>query len=121
MESEVLHAFHNDNFVLWKTSAPNCVLALLKNTQLAESLRIWYLYRDTVKDNLGYGNYHLQDLVWWNGNIRLKTKKFLEKVYFRSQILEHPSIGEYWNIFGVPVLPENFLRRMVRAWNLYFE
>ena len=27
-----------------------------------------------------------------------------EKVYFRSQILEHPSIGEYWNIFGVLVL-----------------
>ena len=30
-----------------------------------------------------------------------------EKVYFRSQILERPSIGEYWNISGVPVLPEN--------------
>ena len=28
LESEVLHTFHNDNFVLWKTSAPNCVLAL---------------------------------------------------------------------------------------------
>ena len=40
LESEVLHAFHNDNFVLWKTNAPNCVLALLKNTQLAESLRV---------------------------------------------------------------------------------
>ena len=33
----------------------------------------------------------------------------LEKVYFRSQILEHPSIGEYWNISGVPVLPENVI------------
>ena len=32
-----------------------------------------------------------------------------EKVYFRSQILECPSIGEYWNIFGVQVLPENVL------------
>ena len=85
LESEVLHTFHNDNFVLWKTSAPNCVLALLKNTQLAESLRIWYLYRDTVKDNLGYGNYHLQDLVWWNGNIRLKTKKF----FFYEEWFEH--------------------------------
>ena len=27
-----------------------------------------------------------------------------EKVYFRSQILERPSIGEYWNIFGVRAL-----------------
>ena len=24
----------------------------------------------------------------------------MEKVYFRSQILERPSTGEYWNIFG---------------------
>ena len=31
-------------------------------------------------------------------------EKKLEKVYFRSQILERPSIGEYCNIFGVPVL-----------------
>ena len=29
------------------------------------------------------------------------------KVYFRSHILERPSIGEYWIISGVPVLPEN--------------
>ena len=60
-----------------KTNAPNCVLSLLCNTQLAESLRVWYLYRDKMKDNLGYGNYHLQDFVWWNRNIRLKTKKIL--------------------------------------------
>ena len=76
LESEVLHTFNNDSSILWKTNAPNCVLALLCNTQLAESLRVWYLYRDKMKDNLGYGNYHLQDFVWWNRNIRLKTKKF---------------------------------------------
>ena len=28
----------------------------------------------------------------------------LEKVYFRSQILECTSIGEYWNISGVPII-----------------
>ena len=31
------------------------------------------------------------------------------EVYFRSQKLKHPSIGEYWNISGVPVLPENVI------------
>ena len=36
-------------------------------------------------------------------------KTDLEKVYLRSQILERPSIGQYWNIFGVPVLPENVI------------
>ena len=34
---------------------------------------------------------------------------FPEKVNFRSQILERPSIGEYWNILGIPVLPENVI------------
>ena len=32
---------------------------------------------------------------------------FLEKVYFRSPILERPRIGEYKNIFDLPVMPEN--------------
>ena len=66
MELKVLNAFHNDNLILWKTDAPNCVLAFLKNTQLAESLMVWYLYRDEVKNNLGYKDYHLQDFIWWN-------------------------------------------------------
>ena len=39
----------------------------------------------------------------------LKNKKIWEKVYLRSQILECPSIGEYRNISGVPVLPENVI------------
>ena len=37
---------------------------------------MWYVYRDTMKNNLGFENYNLQDSIWWNKNIRLKTKKF---------------------------------------------
>ena len=40
---------------------------------------------------------------------------FSEKVNFRSQILECPSIGQYWNIFGVPVLPENVILTFFRT------
>ena len=40
---------------------------------------------------------------------------FLEKVYFRSQILEHSSIGEYWNISGVPVLSGNVIFTFFRT------
>ena len=29
-----------------------------------------------IKNNLGYKDYHLQDFIWWNRNIRLKSKKF---------------------------------------------
>ena len=45
----------------------------------------------------------------------------LEKVYFRSQILERPSIGEYWNISGVPVLPENVIFMFFRTCWCYSE
>ena len=43
------------------------------------------------------------------------TIKTWEKVNFRSQILECPSIGQYWNIFGVPVLPENVILTFFRT------
>ena len=67
-------------------------------------------------------------ICWWGQRSHGKVKshlrsskigsKFLghcgpivitEKVYFRSQILERPSIGEYWNISCVSVLPENVI------------
>ena len=44
-----------------------------------------------------------------------------EKVYFRSQILERTSIGEYWNISGVPVLPENVIFMFFRTCSCYSE
>ena len=47
----------------------------------------------------------------FEGKKKPKTKQnkrgFSEKVYFRSQILERPSIGKYWNILCVPVLSGN--------------
>ena len=44
-----------------------------------------------------------------------------EKANFRSQILERPSIGEYWNISGVPVLPENVTLMFFRTCLCYSE
>ena len=46
---------------------------------------------------------------------------FSEKVKFRSQILVSPSIGEYWNTFGVPVLPENVIFTFFRMCWCYSE
>ena len=46
---------------------------------------------------------------------------FSEKVYFRSQILERPSIGEFWNIFSVPVLTENVIFTFFRTCWSYSE
>ena len=44
-----------------------------------------------------------------------------EKVYFRSQILERPSIGQYWNISGVPSLLENMIFTFFRKCWCYSE
>ena len=52
---------------------------------------------------------------------RFSPKMLLEKVYFRSQILVRPSIGEYWNIFRVPVLPENVICTFFRTCWCYSE
>ena len=49
------------------------------------------------------------------------SKMVTEKVYFRSQILERPSIGESWNIFNVPVLPESVIFMFFRTCWCYSE
>ena len=60
-------------------------------------------------------------ILWSLCNLYKKRKKNVEKVYFRSQILVHPSIGEYWNISGVPVLPENVIFTFFRTCWCYSE
>ena len=47
--------------------------------------------------------------------------KLREKVYFRSQILERSSIGKYWNISGVPVLPGNVIFTFFRTYRWHPE
>ena len=77
LENIVLTKFNvTDSQLLWKTSAPECVLNSLKNCQLAETIRVWYLYRNKIKTNLGYDKYFLQDPIWYNQNVRLKTKRY---------------------------------------------
>ena len=45
----------------------------------------------------------------------------LGKSILQVQILERPSIGEYWNISGVPVLPENVIFTSFRTCWCYSE
>ena len=61
--------------------------------------------------------------IWWNSFSWIKDLGFFgkEKVNFRSQILECPSIGQYWNILGVPVLPENVILTFFRTCLYYSE
>ena len=54
----------------------NVFWTLWKNCQLVETIRVWYLYRNKIKTNLGYDTYFLQDPIWYNQNVRLKTKRY---------------------------------------------
>ena len=69
-------------------------------------------------ENLNWGNRFrppppcVVSLVTKNMKSQVKNR---EKVYFSSQILERPSISEYWNISGVPVLTENVIFTFFRT------
>ena len=66
------------------------------------------------------GTYHTGRLGYQKQQ-KSRKKDMLEKVYFRSHILERSSIGEYWNFFGVPVLPENVIFMFFRTCWCYSE
>ena len=68
--------FYQDWTVLFRSDAPDSVLNTLPNCQLIESIKLWYLYKNKILKNLGWSDFHLQDPIWWNKNVRLKTKKF---------------------------------------------
>ncbi len=76
LEMSVLNNFHPDWTTLFRSDPPDCVLNSLSNCQLIETIRLWYLYRNKVIENLGWSDFHLQDPIWWNKKVRLKSKKF---------------------------------------------
>ena len=43
IELSFLETFHRDLNILWKSYAPECILRSLGSTQLADSLRTWYI------------------------------------------------------------------------------
>ena len=65
--------------MLWESYAPECILNDLESSQLADSIRTWYVYRNkAVKDILGveFCDMGLSQCLWYNRNIRCKSKKF---------------------------------------------
>ena len=56
-----------------------CVLNNLESSQLADSIRTWYVYRNkAVKDIFGeeFSDMGLSQCLWYNRNIRSKSKMF---------------------------------------------
>ena len=65
--------------MLWESYAPECVLNNLESSQLADSIRTSYVYRNkAVKDIFGeeFSDMGLSQCLWYNRNIRSKSKKF---------------------------------------------
>ena len=63
----------------------------------------------------------VRGVFWSYAHTTDVTELNSEKVYLRSQILERASIGEYWNNFSVPVLPENVTFTFFRTCWCYSE
>ena len=64
----------------------------------------------------GFGIYKNFWLAKWsNAGVNASSIVRNGTLYFRSQILERHSIGEYWNISGVPELPKNVIFTFFRT------
>jgi len=78
IENSALESFHNDSTILWKSHAPEKILSHLKNTQVADSLRSWYLFRERAAADLGLQpcEYVLEECLWFNKYIRSKSRQY---------------------------------------------
>ena len=66
--------------LLWKSFAPKSLLNKLFCTQLADSLRTWYLYRERACQeiyNKNFSDFGYNQCLWYNRNIRSKTKSYI--------------------------------------------
>ena len=80
IEISFLLNFNGDVSYLWNSLAPESILKSLGNIQLAESLRVWYLYREEATVEF-YGHKFSElsacQCLWFNRFIRSKSKPYL--------------------------------------------
>ena len=81
IEVAALADFHCDVDILWKSYAPESLLGKLKNNQLADSIRTWYIYRaKAVKDLFDFDteDFSSQEYLWFNRRVRSKSKQYFD-------------------------------------------
>ena len=77
IELTFLKKFHEETDILWKSYAPENILNVLGNSQVAESLRTWYIFRqEATKDifDCKYSDIGTCQILWFNRQIRSKSK-----------------------------------------------
>ena len=91
IEFSFLHKFNDEISFLWNSFAPESILKSLGNSQLAESLRAWYLFREEATvEFYGYKYSELSSCqcLWFNRCIRSKSKSHLfYEPWFDKKIL----------------------------------
>ena len=71
---------HHYGDLLWNSYAPESLLNNLNSSQLADSLRTWYVYRERACQEIygkSFSDFGYLQCLWYNRNIRLKTKNYI--------------------------------------------
>ena len=72
--------FHPDTDLLWKSHAPEKILRILKCSQLADSIRTWYFYREKASQDLvgkKFSDIGICQYLWFNRHVRSRSKQYL--------------------------------------------
>ena len=71
---------HHYGDLLWNSYAPESLLNNLNSSQLADSLRTWYAYRERACQEIygkSFSDFGYLQCLWYNRNIRSKTKNYI--------------------------------------------
>ena len=101
IELSALEKFHRDPQILWKAYASETILRSLDSSQVADSLRTWYLYRENAtleQYNCKYSEIGACQILWFNRLIRSKTKK-----YFYYEAWYNKNVSEISDLLNPPL------------------
>ena len=125
IERSIIDNFNDRRDILWKANAPEKVLNNLSSSQLAESFRTWYIFRDNfVKSEFdqSYASIGSCQCIWYNKNVRSKSKQYfvyqdwLDKgIVYIDDLLNPPHPGN--KLFEELVLDYNVSSRDRRKYN----
>ena len=134
IEVAALVDFHCDVNILWKSYAPESLLTKLKNNQLADSIRTWYIFRaKAVKDLLDFDteDFSSQEYLWFNRRVRSNSKQLFDDQDWydvggaRSEVAH----AEFWAwqmsikylicIIFAKICPEHFSGTVCPTWMIF--
>ena len=72
-------SYHPEKDILWKSFAPENILRKLGNTQLADAVRTWYIYRDKAVFNtwdIKFSDLGAVQYLWFNSRLKSKSKQY---------------------------------------------